>query len=98
MTRGLGWTRRNWVTILLASYVVSALILVRSIYRLIEYKYGYDGYIMTHEWFEYIFDALLMFIAMVVMNVYHPAVILGDGKGFHGSIPHSVDMHLSDVY
>ncbi|KAJ5167208.1 uncharacterized protein N7482_005989 [Penicillium canariense] len=76
-----GWRQRNWVTVLLALYVVSALILIRCIFRLVEYKDGFDGYIMTHEAFGYIFDALLMFIAMVVMNVYHPAGILGDGKG-----------------
>ncbi|KAJ5676811.1 RTA-like protein [Penicillium maclennaniae] len=71
MTRGQGWQQRNWVTVLMAL----------SIFRLIEYKYGFDGYLMTHEVFGYIFDALLMFVAMVVMNVYHPAVILGNGKG-----------------
>lgn len=80
LTHSQGWRQRNWATVLLALYVVSALILIRSIFRLIEYKYGFDGYIMTHEVFGYVFDALLMFIAMVVMNVYHPAVILGDGK------------------
>lgn len=81
LTRRQGWRQRNWVTVLVALYIVSALILVRSIFRLVEYKDGFDGYIMTHEAFGYIFDALLMFIAMVVMNVQHPAVILGDGKG-----------------
>lgn len=80
MTAGQGWKQRNWVTVLLALYAVSALILIRSIFRLIEYKYGFDGYLMTHEVFSYIFDAVMMFGAMVVMNVYHPAVILGDGK------------------
>ena len=80
-TQALGWRQRNWVTVLLALYVVSALILNRSIFRLVEYKGGFDGYLMTHEVFGYIFDALLMFVAMIVMNVYHPAVILGDGKG-----------------
>lgn len=80
-TQALGWRQRNWVTVLLALYVVSALILIRSIFRLVEYKGGFGGYLMTHEVFGYIFDALLMFVAMVVMNVYHPAVILGDGKG-----------------
>ncbi|KAJ5096768.1 RTA-like protein [Penicillium angulare] len=80
MAVGKGWKQRNWVTVLMALYVVSALILIRSIFRLIEYKYGFDGYIMTHEVFSYIFDAVMMFIAMVVMNIYHPAVIIGDGK------------------
>ncbi|KAJ5937688.1 RTA-like protein [Penicillium verhagenii] len=80
LTQHQGWKKRNWVTVLIALYIVSILILVRSVFRLIEYKYGFDGYIMTHEVFSYIFDATIMFIAMVTMNIYHPAVILGDGK------------------
>lgn len=92
MTRGQGWKQRNWATVLLALYIVSALILVRSIFRLIEYKYGFDGYLMTHEAFMYIFDALLMFIAMVVMNVYHPAVILGDGKAGRAEYSEAVQL------
>lgn len=92
MTRGQGWKQRNWATVLLALYIVSALILVRSIFRLVEYKYGFDGYLMTHEAFMYIFDALLMFTAMVVMNVYHPAVILGDGKAGRAEYSEAVQL------
>ncbi|KAJ5488130.1 RTA-like protein [Penicillium expansum] len=79
-TRNDGWKQRNWFTILIGLYIVSFLILVRSIFRLVEYKEGYDGYTMTHEVFMYVFDAVLMFFAMSVMNAYHPAEILGMGK------------------
>lgn len=75
-----GWKQRSWFTVLLALYVVSCFILIRSVYRIIEYKDGFKGYIMIHEVYAYIFDATLMFLAMVVMNVYHPAEILGNGK------------------
>lgn len=92
MTRAQGWRQRNWVTVLLALYVVSALILVRSVFRLVEYKGGYDGYVMTHEAFGYGFDALLMFVSMVVMNAYHPAVILVDGKGGRRRYPEAVQL------
>ena len=79
-TRSDGWRQRNWFTILVGLYIASFLILVRSIFRLVEYKEGYDGYTMTHEVFMYIFDGLLMLIAMVVMNVCHPAEVIGNGK------------------
>ncbi|CAI7632767.1 unnamed protein product [Penicillium viridicatum] len=79
-TRSDGWRQRNWFTILIGLYIASFLILVRSVFRLVEYKEGYDGYTMTHEVFMYIFDGLLMLIAMVVMNVCHPAKVIGDGK------------------
>lgn len=92
-TRGDGWKQRNWFTILIGLYIVSFLILVRSVFRLVEYKEGYNGYTMTHEVFMYIFDGLLMLIAMAVMNVCHPAEILGDGKS--GSREYSDVMQLS---
>jgi len=85
LTRGQGLKQRNWFTILIGLYLVSFLILVRSIFRLVEYIEGYGGYIMTHEVFMYIFDAVLMWAAMAVMNVYHPAEILGDAKGGNGN-------------
>jgi hypothetical protein len=85
LTRGQGFKQRNWVTILIGLYLVSFLILVRSVFRLVEYIEGYGGYIMTHEVFMYVFDAVLMWAAMAVMNVYHPAEILGNGKGGNGS-------------
>ncbi|KAJ5744477.1 RTA-like protein [Penicillium manginii] len=95
MTRSQGLRQRNWVTVLLALYIVSVLILIRCIFRLIEYKGGFNGYLMTHEVYMYIFDAVLMFIAMVVMNVYHPAVILGDGKAgrLHSAYSEEVQMY-----
>ncbi|RDW56848.1 hypothetical protein BP5796_12915 [Coleophoma crateriformis] len=54
-------------------YVVSVLIMVRSIYRMIEYATGTTGYLMTHEWALYLFDATLMWIATVVFLIYYPS-------------------------
>ncbi|CAI7609378.1 unnamed protein product [Penicillium palitans] len=92
-TRSDGWRQRNWFTILVGLYIASFLILVRSVFRLVEYKEGYNGYTMTHEVFMYIFDGLLMLIAMVVMNVCHPAEVIGNGK--EGSRDYSDVVQLS---
>lgn len=72
---------RNWVTILIVLYVVSVLILVRSIFRLVEFIDGYGGYLMTHEVYLYIFDAVPMSAAMAVMSYWHPAFVLRERKG-----------------
>lgn len=65
-------------------YAVSVLIFVRCLVRLIEYGQGWSGYILSHEAFLFIFDALLMFLAMVIMNWVHPsevkALIRGGGN------------------
>lgn len=74
-----------WKKHMRSLYVVSILIFVRSIVRVVEYAQGNDGFIMVHEVFLYIFDALVMWIAMVVMNWVHPsevAAYLRGGKAF----------------
>ncbi|KAL2860135.1 RTA1 like protein-domain-containing protein [Aspergillus pseudodeflectus] len=76
---------KNWITLLIALYTVSALILIRSVFRLVEFIDGYGGFLMTHEAFIYIFDTLPMFVVMVVMNLWHPCFVIRDGKG--GYIP-----------
>ncbi|KAK4863036.1 hypothetical protein LT330_010618 [Penicillium expansum] len=66
----------SWESVLWGLYITSFLILVRSVFRLIEYTQGNDGYLISHEVFMYCFDSTLMFFAMVAMNVLHPSVIL----------------------
>ncbi|KAI9045569.1 RTA1 domain-containing protein [Aspergillus affinis] len=56
-------------------YVSSALIMVRSVFRVIEYIQGNSGYLLQHEAYMYIFDACLMFLTMVIFNVVHPSEI-----------------------
>jgi hypothetical protein len=56
----------NWEKLLIMLYVVSALIMVRSVFRVVEYVMGQDGYLLRHEWTLYVFDALLMFAAVAI--------------------------------
>ncbi|KAF9886484.1 hypothetical protein FE257_011391 [Aspergillus nanangensis] len=46
-----GWKETSWQTIMVMLYVSSVLILVRSIFRLVEYAQGNDGYLISHEVF-----------------------------------------------
>ncbi|SCU86487.1 LAFA_0E01068g1_1 [Lachancea sp. 'fantastica'] len=52
---------KQWKILNINLFVCSVLILVRSIVRLVEFIQGYNGYIMDHEWFIYVFDAVPMF-------------------------------------
>lgn len=77
-----GKTVRSWESVLWGLYIASILILVRSIFRLVEYAQGNDGYLISHEVFMYVFDGALMFFAMVAMNVFHPCtVLISSAKG-----------------
>jgi hypothetical protein len=38
-------------------------------------------YINHHEFFTYVFDAVPMFLSLLLMNIWHPGKILVEGKG-----------------
>ncbi|KAH8883717.1 RTA1-domain-containing protein [Thozetella sp. PMI_491] len=62
-----------WQKHLKLLYATGLLIMVRSIFRAVEYLQGFDGYLLAREAYLYVFDALLMFIVMVLFNLIHPA-------------------------
>ncbi|KAI1059258.1 hypothetical protein LB507_004145, partial [Fusarium sp. FIESC RH6] len=60
-----------WKLDLHVLYTVSIIILVRSIFRVVESLQGNGGYLISHEVFLYIFDAILMAIVMVVFLIWY---------------------------
>lgn len=67
-------------------YAASMLILVRSLFRVIEFVQGNSGYLLHHEIFLYIFDAFLMLVVMVLFDIVHPSEINALLKG--GKVAH----------
>ncbi|MCJ1432537.1 hypothetical protein MMC27_001894 [Xylographa pallens] len=75
----------DWRMDLRALYIGSALIFVRSIFRLVEYSQGNMGWLIEHEWTFYVFDSVLMLAVMVLFNVLHPShvrALLQGGRYF----------------
>lgn len=70
-----------WHTHLNVLYAVSALIMVRSVFRVVEYIQGNDGYLLRHEVYLYVFDAALMLAVMLVFNFVHPSEVKALLKG-----------------
>lgn len=44
-----------------------------SLYRIAEFSQGYDGYLISHEIFVYIFEAVPMVPPLFLFNIWHPA-------------------------
>lgn len=65
-----------WGRYMYVLYAVSVLILVRSIFRIIEYGQGRNGPLQDEEYWLYIFDTSLMLIAMLLLNLHHPSKII----------------------
>lgn len=84
-----------WQKHLIVLYIASALILVRSIFRVVEYIQGNDGYLLRREVFLYVFDAVLMLGTMVIFNIVHPSQIT---DVLNNKVPNSPSGHsLGDV-
>ncbi|KAG4275410.1 hypothetical protein FPRO04_14396 [Fusarium proliferatum] len=60
-----------WQRYLRVLYITSFIILIRSLFRVIEYLQGNDGYLISHEVFLYIFDTILMATVMAIFLVWY---------------------------
>jgi hypothetical protein len=87
---------------LIALYITSILIFVRSLVRVIEFIQGFDGFIISHEIFIYLFDAVPILAVMLIMNWTHPseikALLVGGkmAKGFR--LVDSSDVSQASAY
>ncbi|WZH40877.1 RTA1 like protein-domain-containing protein [Fusarium acuminatum] len=63
----------NWQRLIVVVYVASVLILIRSLFRMIEYIEGHDGELQSKEVYVLVLDAVPMAIASVGLNIFHPS-------------------------
>ena len=74
-TRASLATDISWKKHMFILYGASLLIMIRSIFRVIEYVQGYSGYLLANEVFLYVFDAVLMLVVMLLFNWCHPSEV-----------------------
>jgi RTA1 like protein len=67
---------QEWRVVMRMLYSVSALIIVRSIFRIVEYVLGSTGYPLTHEWTLYLFDTIPMLAVSVVFFLRYPTCLV----------------------
>ncbi|TDZ67347.1 Protein RTM1 [Colletotrichum trifolii] len=63
----------GWHKVFRAVSISSSLILVRCIFRMVEFAEGQEGYSLQHEWMFWIFEGLLMIIALAIFCIWHPS-------------------------
>ncbi|KAL5359568.1 RTA1 like protein-domain-containing protein [Aspergillus floccosus] len=69
---------RPWRWLFYAIYFGLVMITVRIIFRLCQFSRGTDpnNPVLTHEFYEYVFDAVPMVLALVALNLIHPGMVL----------------------
>ncbi|RAK96802.1 RTA1 domain-containing protein [Aspergillus ibericus CBS 121593] len=75
-----------WRWLFYVMYTVLGLITIRIIFRLAQYAQGTStsNPVLTHESYEYIFDAVPMFLALGLLNAVHPGRVL---RGVESEFP-----------
>jgi hypothetical protein len=63
----------NWVHGLYMLYSISLLIIIRSVFRLVEYCLGTTGVAISSEWTLYVFDSVPMFLVAVIFFFKYPS-------------------------
>lgn len=63
-----GSISKKWFFVNATLLLSSALILLRSIVRVVEFIQGFDGYIISHEYFIYVFDAVPMLLVIIAFS------------------------------
>jgi hypothetical protein len=77
----------SWPTLMWALYAACVLILIRSVFRVIEFVQGNAGFIMSHEYLLYVFDAVLMALTGIVLFVVFPGEFVSGRRGGRRDIP-----------
>lgn len=62
-----------WKKFMYILYITCAFILIRNIIRVAEFIEGFRGYIILHEAFLYIFDAVPMVSVVVIFSIWYPS-------------------------
>ncbi|KAJ4288752.1 hypothetical protein N0V88_007287 [Collariella sp. IMI 366227] len=89
-----------WRTHILALYASSLLIMVRSVFRMVEFGMGNDSFLMENEWYLLGLDGILMFLVAVIFLWSHPSralvgykdVLESVGSGGEGGAAESFQM------
>jgi len=62
-------------------YISSGIILVRSVFRVVEYLMGNDGFLLQHEYMLYLFDTVLMVVVAGLFVWWHPGKLFMKARG-----------------
>jgi hypothetical protein len=67
----------DWVKVMKMLYSTSALIIIRSVFRLVEFAVGLDGYLLVNEWPLYVFDTVPMLAVCIIFFWWYPDCLAG---------------------
>ncbi|KAI2604736.1 RTA1 like protein [Hypoxylon fragiforme] len=86
----------GWKASMYMLYGVSILIMIRSIFRVIEFATGQNGYLLSNEWTLYVFDSVLMAAVMLIFIVWYPNNLRPSHQSLLSTNSAGTDIHLAE--
>ncbi|KAF8496742.1 RTA1-like protein [Russula emetica] len=59
-----------------AMIIMTIFILIRTIYRVVEFASGWNGKVIATQWVFNVFDGTMIVLAMYTLNLFHPGIYL----------------------
>lgn len=73
--------KHSWKALLMVLFGAAFIIILRCLYRIIEFAQGTEGYLSAHEIYMYIFDAAPMLFVQVLFHFVHAGDVFPSGFG-----------------
>ena len=86
----------RWRRLMYILYFIGTAIFVRNLVRTVEYVQGPRGQVARVEWFVYVFDAALMFLAMVALFISHPGRLIKKAKRLDGAVEGAAEANAKE--
>jgi len=61
---------------LYAMCIMTIFIVIRTIYRVVEFVNGWNGTVISTQWLFNAFDGAMIVLAMYTLNIFHPGIYL----------------------
>lgn len=74
------YNKYSWLALLKLLLCAALIIILRCMFRVIEFGQGHDGYLASHEVYMYILDTAPMFAVQVMFHFVHAADVFGPSK------------------
>ncbi|KAL1654077.1 Lipid-translocating exporter-like protein rta1 [Didymella pomorum] len=72
--------KHSWDALLKMVLAAAVIIILRCVFRVIEFAQGHSGYLVSHEIYMYIFDAAPMLVVQIMMHFVYAAEVFGVGS------------------
>jgi len=63
-----------------AMVIMTMFILIRTLYRVVEFADGWTGVVISTQWVFNVFDGTMIVLAIYTLNFFHPGIYLREGN------------------